>query len=1276
MARMPQMPEMPDEAEIQAMMERSMGKTALPEERDAREVQVVFQTGHAGMITAVGFSPDGRHIVSAGQDETAKLWDMASGQEVRTFTGIPQFTRTVNFVGASGRIAVGGVLGGTLLDIATGRDLPTLEGIGATAAISSGGKYAARSAAAMFAGGRRAKPQTGINIVDLATDRVVATLPTDVMSAPFAVSDDGRTALVRRSEIDEKRQAAAARELKVYMPRVFLEVWDVATRKRRHDLSALTDVTMSESGMTGSALSPDGATLAVENMDHQVELYDVATGTKRSSLQIARGQRWTSSNSLLFSPDGSMLAHASQEGRARVWRLPEGRVVAEFEGTSVGFSADGSQIVAGRSMGGAPFVRDLASGTERALAGGASAIVDMALIGGGGSVVAATETAGARHWNLATGELLRTFECPGGASAYSVSVSNSARWLATGCIDGGAYVWNLDTGARIRTLLASRPNEFGLPAVVRFDRTGRRLAVGREDQITVWEVAENRELARLALPDTPLPRYLDPEKMYGQMDQMSDAQRRVTEEIANDPLVQRATKALRTFEWHPDGERMAVAKGGTLSLWDLRTGMRVRDYTFAAARALEPQQQAQSQPAMQMPGMPQLSKKQRAMMEKLLGDAQGGAMPGALVVQPGRDEEEMLAASGLQVEDTRYMTFSADGRTLHTLNVNKPVVWEVDTGRRIRVQKAAQAMNPFDPTALLGQITDRDLGMGRGLAVSPDGRYGARGMGRMIKVWDLAADEVVAELLGHTSDVTSLNYLRDGRTLVSGGADGTLRVWNLGAPAAARAADGTVQLREVVQLIALGASDYVAVTPDQFYRTSRRGVGGVAFRAGGKLYPFEQFDLRFNRPDVILERLGRAPAEVVQGYRSAWQRRLKKLGFTEDRLGSEFHLPQIELAGSAPPVSTGESSLALRVRASDDRVPLDRVNVFVNDVPVFGTAGLPIANRQAQAHEQEIRVPLVAGRNKVQVSVLNQQGAESLRQTLYTTSTAPVIPPDVYVLAIGVSRYQRESYNLRFASKDASDLIGAYRALAGQPGAVGNVHVLPLTDDKATRTSIRDARRWLEQARVNDLVVLFAAGHGMTDAQSNYYFGTYDIDPDRPASAGLPYEEFEALLDGIPALQKLMLIDTCFSGEIEKDEPVAIAQQADTGGAGTVQMRAFKTSRAVNVVADTAGTPVAASEALRFQELFADLRRGTGAVVISSASGNEYAFEGDQWANGVFTYALLDGLKNGRADRNQDRIVSVSELQAHVLDEVRRLTAGGQNPTVRRENLEYDFRVY
>jgi len=234
--------------------------------------------------------------------------------------------------------------------------------------------------------------------------------------------------------------------------------------------------------------------------------------------------------------------------------------------------------------------------------------------------------------------------------------------------------------------------------------------------------------------------------------------------------------------------------------------------------------------------------------------------------------------------------------------------------------------------------------------------------------------------------------------------------------------------------------------------------------------------------------------------------------------------------------------------------------------------------------------------------------------------------------------------------------------------------VLLITDDAATRAGIRAAKQWLQRAQRADLAVVFAAGHGIVDDHQNYFYGTWDIDADDPAAAGLPFEEFEDLLDGIQPLRKVLLVDTCFSGEIDQDEPRTIASAE---GGARVTMRKHKTAR--NLVA-LAGQPAAAdsepAEAVGLQQdLFADLRRGTGAVAISSSSGNEYSLEGAQWSNGVFTYAVLQGL-SGRADVNGDGAISVGELQSYVTDAVRQLTHGAQNPVVRRENLDFDFDVY
>jgi len=302
--------------------------------------------------------------------------------------------------------------------------------------------------------------------------------------------------------------------------------------------------------------------------------------------------------------------------------------------------------------------------------------------------------------------------------------------------------------------------------------------------------------------------------------------------------------------------------------------------------------------------------------------------------------------------------------------------------------------------------------------------------------------------------------------------------------------------------------------------------------------------------------------------------------------------------------------------------------------------------------------------------VLNAEGVESLRRTAYMQAVTAPPPSSVWVVAIGVSHYANSRYDLRFAAKDAGDVAALYSAHQGEPAA-GEIHVLAVTDAKATRDGIRAARSWLAQAKPQDLAVVFAAGHGMTDTDQNYYFGTFDIDPAEPGAHGLPFDDFEGLLDGIAPLRKLLLVDTCFSGEIDRDDPTPVSGGSS---AGKVTMRAFKALRGISVQADNSG--LAPAYARVQQDLFADLRRGTGASVVSSASGNEFALEGEQWQNGVFTYALLEGLRNGKADRNGDGIVTVSELEAYVIDKVRTLTEGKQNPTVRRENLDYDFPVY
>lgn len=1261
------MPEMPTAEEEEEMMRAQMGKPTIKEEPTAGGIRVVFQTGHASTISAVALSEDGRFIVTGSGDETAKLWDVASGQEVRTFTGLDFIGSDISFVGDTHRVVLRSMMSAQVIDSETGRALPDIGNFRESAVVSERGRFAALIPPSQRTGlGALRLPDT-IMVMDLATGRTVAMLKTGENTSPLEVSDDGKVLVLMRTDTSKTMTRAAAKAAaqgKYLSPEYYTEVWDVTTQKRGR-VSPQPEGT----DPRAATLSPDGRWTVSEQFDQSIKVTDTHTGELVQKLTAPTSGPWGGGHRILFSKDGRLLA-AARNDRIDVWAMPEGQLLKQIEGSAVNFSADGKTLVAGKAQGGAPFLHELATGRVTGLGGGATAIGELAVIGDGSAVVAATQTGGAKFWDLTTGQLLRTFECEGGAGVHSLSASPAGPYLATGCNDGAVYLWNLNTGKRLRTFVAPKKNEYGWMAVVRFDRTGQRLAIGAREGLSILETASGRELRHITLPRGKLAvDVFDTSNMPN----LPEEQRAQMAAYKDDPTAISVQHAISTLAFHPDGMRIAVAKRYSLALWDLGSGQQIREFSAKAARALEPPPSEQDVLMRKLMSGGQLTRADMKALEKSQKDGTYGAM----VMNNRADMDEVLEQTGMAgaMDGANDLAFSQDGRTLFTLGFKGLELWEVDTGRKIKKQRAAAADPfgvgveiPFDMTAALRQARDRNnTATTSGLALSPDGRFTARGYGSTIQVRDLASGEDVAQFVGHTSDVTSVAFARCGRVLVSGGRDGSVRLWT--AP----------QGKEIAQFIALGATDFVTVTPDQYYRISRRGIGGVAFRVGDRLYPFEQFDLRFNRPDIILERLGQSSAEVVKSYRAAYDRRLKKLGFTEAMLGGSFNLPEVAILTTNLPITTPDATLALNVRATDAQQPLDRINVFVNDVPVFGTAGLPVSDRTARTTEQSLQVPLVPGRNKIQVSALNQQGSESLKQTVYTTSTAEPPPRDIYVVAIGVSEYRESAYNLRFAAKDAVDLMNAYREGA-RAFAQGEVHVLDLTNAKATRSGIRQAREWLKQSRVNDLVVVFAAGHGMTDANQNYFFGTHDIDPDRPELAGLPYEDFEALVDGIPSLQKVLLIDTCFSGEIEKDEPSVVAQ-VDTQGAGTVSMRAFKAARGVTVVADEGEAADTAQQVspdiVRVQqELFADLRRGTGAVVISSASGNEYALEGDQWRNGVFTYALLDGLKNGRADANGDQNITIGELQAHVIEEVRKLTQGGQNPTVRRENLDYDFTVY
>ena len=492
--------------------------------------------------------------------------------------------------------------------------------------------------------------------------------------------------------------------------------------------------------------------------------------------------------------------------------------------------------------------------------------------------------------------------------------------------------------------------------------------------------------------------------------------------------------------------------------------------------------------------------------------------------------------------------------------------------------------------------------------------------------------------------------------------------------------------------LVVGSRGAVLIDPDGNYMARGLLPEVIGFRNGLEAYPFEQFDLQLNRPDIVLERLG-APEEAVAITKQLREKRLKRMGVTEEMLKPDVHVPELEILGDVP-ATTDAGEINLSIKASDSKYLLERLKVYVNNVPVNGRDGELLreesktnagllgrisgvfagASTGPQTLERTIPIKLAAGRNKIQVSVLNNAGAESLYANAEVNCTAKRPKPTLYAVAMGVSEYSNPDWNLTYAAKDARDVLARLKTRAGDN--YGEVKELLLTDKEVTKESIANIKEFLGGATIDDTVLMFVAGHGLLDSKYDYYFGTTDIDFDNPADKGIAFEEFDDLLADLPSLKKSLLIDTCHAGELDEEEKTLLASAGGVSAAlptaNGVAVRSIGT-RGMNVKA-IEGARGASEWYDRLQGLFVDLRRGSGSTILSSSAGAEYALESSEQQNGLFTYAVLEALDGKReADTNKDGSVQMSELGEYVKKRVSELTNNKQTPNTRRVNLEGDF---
>ncbi|MFN5911093.1 MAG: caspase domain-containing protein, partial [Bacteroidota bacterium] len=433
-----------------------------------------------------------------------------------------------------------------------------------------------------------------------------------------------------------------------------------------------------------------------------------------------------------------------------------------------------------------------------------------------------------------------------------------------------------------------------------------------------------------------------------------------------------------------------------------------------------------------------------------------------------------------------------------------------------------------------------------------------------------------------------------------------------------------------------------------------------------KVIGFEQLDPVYNRPDIVLDSIGKyfggADQELVANYHQSWEKRIDRLGLDKEKLGKgEIAVPNAEIVGADDiAYENKEGKLEIKVTANDPKYPLRRFNVYVNEVPLYGSAGISIAHLKKQEWDTTVSVPLSLGENKIQVSVMNELGLENFKYPTYVSySPAEPVEAKTYYIGIGVNEFKDPGIaDLKYCVKDVRDLS---RELSKGE----NVDTLLLINEKVTKEEIVKLKQRLLRTTVHDRVIISCSSHGLLDEHNRFYLAMHDTEADQPGSKGLSYEELSGLLDGIPARQKLLLLDACNSGENDATQAVKKSnpENRDLISENSRGAEAENANANANSTFET------------MMQLFVNVSNPTGAVIISAAGGQESALEaiqvdGKTIENGAFTYSILECLK-----QNEGKELKVNALKQYAEKRVEEITNGKQKPTSRQETMEVDWGV-
>lgn len=220
-----------------------------------------------------------------------------------------------------------------------------------------------------------------------------------------------------------------------------------------------------------------------------------------------------------------------------------------------------------------------------------------------------------------------------------------------------------------------------------------------------------------------------------------------------------------------------------------------------------------------------------------------------------------------------------------------------------------------------------------------------------------------------------------------------------------------------------------------------------------------------------------------------------------------------------------------------------------------------------------------------------------------------------FALIIGNSEYIDPTIS-RLKAPDADVYSLADILLAPEVGGFTDVKICANQSFADIQLAIADL---FAEKRSSDLLLIYFSGHGILDDRGELYLAAKNTRRNRVSGSAISTKFIAEEMDNSLSKRQILILDCCYSGAFGRgtkgDEQKAITKSTFKGN-------------------------------------------GFGRVVLTASDATQQAWEGDKVISedietSVFTHFLLEGLRSGDADMNNDSQIDINELYDYVFQQIK-----------------------